>query len=81
VRNLHHIAWHHVFGLAQSARRGRLRVHLGALADALVRLPGWLRARRRIFAGRRIDLREFDRLVDERERHGLLRPGRTDRRG
>jgi len=76
ARNLHHIAWHHAFGIVQSARHRRLRVHLGALAAAVPRLPGWLRARRRIFAARRIDLRDFDRLVDERERRGLTLPGR-----
>jgi hypothetical protein len=68
VRNLHHIAWHHAVGLILSARRRRLRVHLAALADALRHLPGWLRERRRIFARRRIELREFDRFASARRR-------------
>jgi GT2 family glycosyltransferase len=71
ARNLVRIAGHHVIGLVQSARRRRLGVHLRAFADAARHLPGWWRARRVIFATRRISVREFDRFVTPpRERSG-----------
>jgi GT2 family glycosyltransferase len=66
VRNIVHITGHHAVGLIQSARRRRLGVHLRAFADAARHLPQWWRARRVIFAARRIDLREFDRLATPR---------------
>jgi GT2 family glycosyltransferase len=68
ARHLPNIAGHHVIGLAQSARRGRLRVHLRALADAARHLPRWSAERRRILGTRKIDLREFDRFVTASER-------------
>lgn len=78
LRNIHHIAWHHAFGLVQSARRRRLRVHLRAFADAARHLPGWLAARRRILGSARIELRDFGRLASGRERAGAGVGGRRD---
>lgn len=62
-RNAPHIARHHILGLVDSARQGRLRDHLRALAGVLRHGPGWLRARRTILDRSRIDLADFDRLV------------------
>jgi GT2 family glycosyltransferase len=48
------IARRQLGGIYDSARRGMLVPHLRAVAGALRRLPGWLRARARIQRGRRI---------------------------
>jgi GT2 family glycosyltransferase len=66
ARNLHRIVGQQLLGLAYSARAGMLGVHLRALAAALRCAPRWVRERRKIQARRRIDPREFERIVSSR---------------
>lgn len=66
LRNAHRILAEQLLGLAYSARAGMLSVHLRAVLAAARRAPGWLRARRTIMRGRRIDTRDFARFVSER---------------
>jgi GT2 family glycosyltransferase len=63
LRNVHRIVYHQLLGLGYSLRAGMLGVHLQAIGEALRRAPRWMRERRAIMAGRRIDPREFDRFV------------------
>jgi GT2 family glycosyltransferase len=63
LRHLPGILHHQLGGLVLSARTGRLGLHLRALGDAAVALPGWLRSRRRIQGTRRLAPRDFDRLL------------------
>lgn len=51
--------------LLRSARAGMLVVHLRALAQALGRAPGWLRARREIQRGRSIGAAELAQRIRE----------------
>jgi GT2 family glycosyltransferase len=64
--NLHLIASQQLIGLAYSVRAGMLRAHLRGLLAAIRLSPGWLSARRAIMARRRIDTRDFARLLSAR---------------
>ncbi len=66
VRHLHHVLWHHATALLASARSHRLRVHLRAWGSAARHMRPWLAARKRTFAARRIDLRDFERFATSR---------------
>jgi GT2 family glycosyltransferase len=70
LRHLHRVVWHHSVALVQSARSGRLVVHLRAWASVVPQLRPWLAARRRAFAARRIELHEFERLASRRRFQG-----------
>lgn len=66
LRHLPVIVWHQLIGLVYSLRAGMLSSHLRALGAAFHAAPGWLRDRRIIMRGRRIDPQEFDRFVTAR---------------
>jgi GT2 family glycosyltransferase len=66
LRNAPLIVWHQLLGLAYGARAGMLRPHLRAVGAAARGAPSWLRDRRVIMGGRRIDSREFKRFTSAR---------------
>jgi GT2 family glycosyltransferase len=70
ARNIHRILAHHLVSLGYSARAGLLKPHLRGLYRAMGAAPGWLRARRRILAARRIPVSDFDRLITDRNVRG-----------
>jgi GT2 family glycosyltransferase len=56
---------HQLGTLVNSAQHKRLGLHLRALGQAALRMPGWLIARRRIQGARRVDPRYLDALLED----------------